>query len=336
MSLPFAAFPICSSSDPDESASVLSRELSDARFESVLNRNQFSFELNGFHMERTTVAFNQLSTRSKLNAGIVEGRVIVSVSVGPPTVLRLDGQAVGTDQIAVISPGTRVEVNRAAGSGELTLRADLKAIESRFRELTGLDLQHPIRFERSVDRSQPFVQPIIQYLFYLANGDGMTDAMLKNPVLRAGVDDMLLSAILSLPSNYSEALRGGRCHPAELKVVRRAEEFLQAHATEPITMSDVVAECGCSRRTLFHTFRQRRGYTPMQFLQECRLNSAHAALLRSSPNQTVTSIALSCGFSHLGRFAKCYRERFGENPSATRRKSSHRSYIRSPGADQDT
>jgi len=32
---------------------------------------------------------------------------------------------------------------------------------------------------------------------------------------------------------------------------------------------------------------------------------------------SVTEVALSCGFNHLSKFAKSYRERFGELPSET-------------------
>jgi transcriptional regulator GlxA family with amidase domain len=132
---------------------------------------------------------------------------------------------------------------------------------------------------------------------------------------------MLLGAILALPSNYSDMLRGERQIQAAPRLVRQAEQFLEAHARKPITISDVVAECGCSRRTLFNAFRQHRGYTPMQFLAETRLKVARYALLGSSPTDTVASIAAACGFSHLGRFAEAYCKRFGEKPSDTMRQA---------------
>lgn len=35
------------------------------------------------------------------------------------------------------------------------------------------------------------------------------------------------------------------------------------------------------------------------------------------PGETVTSIAIECGFDHPSRFARGYRELFGETPSRT-------------------
>jgi transcriptional regulator GlxA family with amidase domain len=59
----------------------------------------------------------------------------------------------------------------------------------------------------------------------------------------------------------------------------------------------------------------------MQFLTECRLNLVRKALQSPSPGATVASIASRCGFFHQGRFAKLYRERFGESHSQTMRQA---------------
>lgn len=48
-----------------------------------------------------------------------------------------------------------------------------------------------------------------------------------------------------------------------------------------------------------------------------RLAAARKRLLLATPPETVTSIALDCGFDHLGRFALGYRQLFGESPSRT-------------------
>jgi len=39
------------------------------------------------------------------------------------------------------------------------------------------------------------------------------------------------------------------------------------------------------------------------------------------PGETVTAIALECGFGNLGEFASRYRRRFGEKPSETFRRA---------------
>jgi transcriptional regulator GlxA family with amidase domain len=74
---------------------------------------------------------------------------------------------------------------------------------------------------------------------------------------------------------------------------------------------------GASARTIFKTFRQSRGYSPMAFLKQVRLDHARRMLLKSDSKTSVTAVALACGFHNLGHFARDYRARFGELPSET-------------------
>ena len=57
--------------------------------------------------------------------------------------------------------------------------------------------------------------------------------------------------------------------------------------------------------------------TPRAFLRRCRLELARRRLLEAGEGETVSSVALDCGFGHFGDFAAAYKARFGETPSAT-------------------
>ena len=72
-----------------------------------------------------------------------------------------------------------------------------------------------------------------------------------------------------------------------------------------------------SVRNLTMNFKKFRGCTPGQFLREQRLQVARSELLSSDQEQTVSQIAASLGYIHMGEFAKAYRKRFGEKPSET-------------------
>jgi transcriptional regulator GlxA family with amidase domain len=55
----------------------------------------------------------------------------------------------------------------------------------------------------------------------------------------------------------------------------------------------------------------------MRYVRNLRFERVRQALLRAEAEDSVTRIAMSCGFSHMGRFAVAYRQRFGERPSQT-------------------
>src|SRR5260370_29518721 len=58
----------------------------------------------------------------------------------------------------------------------------------------------------------------------------------------------------------------------------------------------------------------------MRYLRNVRFAKVRDALLRAEPEESVTVIAMACGFTHMSRFALEYRHRFGERPSATLRR----------------
>lgn len=108
-----------------------------------------------------------------------------------------------------------------------------------------------------------------------------------------------------------------RENAAAHRQVRRVEEWVDAHFADPVTIDDLAEVAGVSVRSLQAAFRHARDCTPMQALHKRRIEAARDALQAPRAETTVTRVAMDCGFFHLGRFARDYREAFGEPPSAT-------------------
>ncbi len=138
----------------------------------------------------------------------------------------------------------------------------------------------------------------------------------ERKLFRTVLEDALISVILGLPGTRD----GGFDVEPDLGLapwaVRRAEEYMAAHAADPISLSELVAVCCCSESGLHNAFKSSRGYTPMQFLMSRRLELARERLIQQA-DATATEIALDCGFINHGRFAKAYRHQYGELPSET-------------------
>jgi AraC-like DNA-binding protein len=140
------------------------------------------------------------------------------------------------------------------------------------------------------------------------------------PLLLSEASRMTKAMLLSLqPHNYSTQLREGASAAAPF-YVRRAEDYMRAHAGESINMDDLVTASGVSARSLYTGFRRFRGTSPMAFLKWLRLELAHSDLQAASPGETtVKQIALLLGFTHLGHFSDAYRRKYGQPPSHTLR-----------------
>jgi transcriptional regulator GlxA family with amidase domain len=101
-------------------------------------------------------------------------------------------------------------------------------------------------------------------------------------------------------------------------LVRRVEEYIETHLDKPLRIEDLVELTGSSARSIYRTFRHSRGYSPMEFTKERRLERARALLLEPESSATVTSVALSCGFADVSHFSKAFSAAFGESPSSVR------------------
>jgi len=122
--------------------------------------------------------------------------------------------------------------------------------------------------------------------------------------------------LFGLDHNLSDILNAP-VRDAGADQVRLVEDYITAHYTHPISMETIARETGHSANSIFRAFRKYRDYTPMQFLRNVRMKMVRTRLLRATRFDSVTAIAMDCGFTHWGRFAIEYRQRFGEKPSQT-------------------
>lgn len=128
--------------------------------------------------------------------------------------------------------------------------------------------------------------------------------------------DELLCDVLTADSRLIPLPRATR---EAYRVVRAAEDFLDAHFGRPIYREQLCAALGVSLRKLHDAFTATVGMSPQTYLKTRRLLLARRALRREHGEPAlVKAVALSHGFWHFGHFARDYRTLFGESPSQTR------------------
>jgi AraC-like DNA-binding protein len=147
------------------------------------------------------------------------------------------------------------------------------------------------------------------------------DSALAYPLTQASTLTMLGAAALStFPNTAMTAAQlpgPGQVAPAAL---RRAVAFIDAHADEPITLTEIAAAAGCSPRSLQHAFKRHHDLSPLGYVARVRLTRAHLDLQAGDPTRdTVTGIARRWGFTNPGRFAATYHRAYQVNPSHTLR-----------------
>jgi transcriptional regulator GlxA family with amidase domain len=145
---------------------------------------------------------------------------------------------------------------------------------------------------------------------------------ITEPLVLAQTETMLAAAALAVFPNITLTAaappRSGHVGPAPL---RRAVDYIETHADQPITLSDIANGAGVGTRALHDAFVRHLESTPMRYLRQVRLERAHRELQTADParGDSVEKIALRWGFANTGRFTESYRRAYGVNPSRTLR-----------------
>jgi len=229
-----------------------------------------------------------------------------------------DAFVTGPSSICVLNPTRDLVDHMSADFDMLVVQLEGPALRLVLAEDFGITARQSLEF---LPGQRPLDGPIGSFarLVRMLCDDLDSGASgLDCPQVRAPLVRTLMSLLLSeLPHNYSSRLPQPDAAPAP-RCVRLVEDYIDAHLGDNISLDELLRAAGTSARTLQTGFARHRGTTPMRFLRDRRLDRARALLLKR-PDAQVTDIAAECGFTHLGRFAAGYRERFGESPSRTRR-----------------
>lgn len=151
--------------------------------------------------------------------------------------------------------------------------------------------------------------------------------------LRIGVDDYLtkpfdeeelLVRIANLLKNQSvrrqEAFAENKAedaHPTSEQVwLKTFETYIQENLASDILSIPALSEIfAMSESTLLRHLKRLTGLTPVQYLQEVRLNKARL-LLENDPHIPVSIVASEVGYKDARSFSRGFKTRFGKLPSA--------------------
>jgi AraC-like DNA-binding protein len=227
----------------------------------------------------------------------------------------------GPDRGAVFGPDTPLAFDYSADCAHLVLRLDSARLERQCAALLGeAGLQRALSFDLGIALDRPAGQNWLRLMRYMLDelNAGPGSMLASTPLALASLDQMVMTTLLSMQPNSYSALLLCPASPALPFYVKRAEAYIEAHLDEPVSILKLAAAAGVSARSLQTGFQQFRGTTPMAHLRALRLKRAHDELLAADPRRaSVTDIAMRWGFSHLGKFAVAYKERFGESPRDT-------------------
>lgn len=112
--------------------------------------------------------------------------------------------------------------------------------------------------------------------------------------------------------------RSHRLGSESQRLVRKAMAYIHQHYASAITREELARYVNASDGHLARCFRQETGLTPMNYLNRYRINQSQTLL--ATTRQSVTAIALACGFADVNYFSRVFRQETDMSPLAYRRK----------------
>ena len=123
---------------------------------------------------------------------------------------------------------------------------------------------------------------------------------------------LLTNSARSIPANNSYLTRD------QVNLAKEVQHILTEDVSKHIPMREIALRLNTSESSLKNYFSAMFGMSVSEYMKKERLKKASALLTQT--RLPISDIAVSCGFSNQGRFAKVFKEEYGVSPLEYRRK----------------
>lgn len=122
----------------------------------------------------------------------------------------------------------------------------------------------------------------------------------------------LLGAFVSEPV-ISE---GEQINKSQRQKLKDVLSYIRKNIDKNITLEELAQVSGMSPRYFCRVFKSMTGRTPIEYVNYYRIETASQMLITTG--ESVTDIALNCGFNDMSYFSKMFKKLKGINPSKFR------------------
>ncbi|WKL52354.1 AraC family transcriptional regulator [Pseudomonas kielensis] len=246
----------------------------------------------------------------------------ISLPVAGSQELTLQGRSIFSDQNTgcIIAPfqAQRLSMDKLCKKIQLTLPSAL--LQEKLEHLLGRQVSARLEFSPTIDATSGASGNWWGLIKYYLNESPLGLSAFGKMHLAAEIESIIVKSLLfSQPSNYTDELikTSEKSIPPHIK---KARAFIELNAKYELSLEDIETAAGISRYKLLTDFKKSMNTSPMAYLKKYRLTKIREALLSDRSCANVSTIALSWGCTHLGRFSTEYRALFGESPSVTSRR----------------
>ena len=312
------------SRDVEETREMVARVYCDHRLHILEGRGLDAFQYEA-RLGSLSLSYMRYGARVSIDPGELSSFYLIQMPLRGSAEIRTGGRLVMSSPLmaSIADPTSELRMEWSQDCTKLMLKIDRETV-SRYLSATlverlpprGLIFDPEFDLTTSQGRHWMAIMRLLEsYLSHFPTEE-------HRGIAAKSYEEMVLSfLLLHHPHNLSQYMGGATISEVVPRHVKKAEEFMKAFAGEPITIVDVARAAGVSLRCLQEGFRRFRNVTPHEALQQIRLDGIRMDLLNDDTKKSITEMAMTWGFTHIGRFSQCYSKRFGELPSETRKRT---------------
>ena len=220
----------------------------------------------------------------------------------------------------IFGPEEPLSVRWSADATQYVAKLPKELLEAHAARLAGHALDDGLGLALTFDLASGPGQSLLATASFLYAELSRPDGLASMPAARHEMESALMTQLLmTVPSRISPALHGRPAHTTRSRI-REVMEYIDLHPDLELSTADLAARAGIGVRALQAGFHEVVGMSPTAYVRGVRLDRVHLELSTGGA-RSVTDVAARWGFFHPGRFAKHYRERFGQLPSQTARRT---------------
>lgn len=321
-------FQLATSDDLDDARSAVSTTYLDNHL-TKLDERRLCFSLNASESYDVTVGYLTYASEVSLQMPPSGDFYHVNLTTsGSTDAWRDDRQTWQTsmgESGVVLLPERRSRVRWSADAEQVIFRFSRRRLEGYLESLTGHEITHPIEFDLGLDLSGQVgaslfatAMMIVEEYDRIASAEGFTHVV--RPMEELVMTQLLFAARHNFTKELAEPeqdqLRGFSKNAIDRRLWAVAD-YIDAHLCDQLSLETLAGLGDMSIRTLHALFRSELATTPRKYIRDRRLDRVRQDLRTGAGGDSVSSIASRWGFTHQGRFAAAYRDRYGELPHST-------------------
>ena len=202
------------------------------------------------------------------------------------------------EHLLVICIFIDIDVFKNFSQGFELLPAPLQALISK---------NSPPRFHSTVGEITPAMFAILQQIL-----KPPYQGIMKRMYLESKVLELLALQLDQFLHREQAICRVANLRPVDIEKVYHARDILISQVENPPSLFDLADLVGLGARKLRYCFREVFGTTVFGYLHDYRMEQAKIML--AGTKMQVAEVANAVGYSHLGYFAKSFKDKFGISP----------------------